>query len=71
MAEYNEDLDEWEDKAGDRLRAAAPELLAALKDLMTLYKQGQLVIEGEADEGDDPVVGAAFAAIAKAEGRSE
>ena len=52
-----------------RLMAAAPEMLAALKDLMELYSNGQLVIEGERDEGDDPVVGAAFHAIAKAEGR--
>ena len=48
------------------MAAAAPELLAALKDLMELYANGQVVIEG--DEGNDPVVGAAWAAINKAEG---
>lgn len=48
---------------------AAPELLAALQDWVDLYDAGQLVIEGEADEGDDPIVGAAKAAIAKATGK--
>ena len=57
--------------ADGRLIAAAPELLAALNDLMDLYGIGQLVIEGEPADGFDPVVDAAFKAIAKAEGRAE
>lgn len=61
--------DQREASANARLIAAAPELLAALKDLMELYANGQVVIEG--DEGNDPVVGAAWAAIDKAEGRGE
>jgi hypothetical protein len=74
-AQFSEgaDSDNWvatlEAPDGANLLAAAPEMLAALKDLMELYSNGQLVIEGERDEGDDPVVGAAFHAIAKAEGR--
>jgi len=74
-AQFSEsvDSDTWvatlEIPEGAALLAAAPEMLAALKDLMELYSNGQLVIEGERDEGDDPVVGAAFHAIAKAEGR--
>lgn len=67
-SEYPSILRGKDKRESQRLLAAAPDLLEALKDLMALYKQGQLVIEGEADEGDDPVVGAAFAAIAKAEG---
>jgi hypothetical protein len=55
----------------ERLMLAAPELLAALNDLMDLYGIGQLVIEGEPDDGFDPVVDAAFKAIDKAEGRGE
>jgi hypothetical protein len=58
----------WDDRP---LIAAAPELLAALKDLMELYAIGQVVIEGEAEQGNDPVVQAAWAAINKAEGRGE
>ena len=49
-----------------RFIAAAPELLEALKSFVILYKQGQLVIEG--DDGNDPVVTKALAAIAKATG---
>lgn len=52
-----------------RMAKAAPELLAALKDLMELYANGQVVIEG--NDGNDPVVGAAWDAIAKAEGGAE
>ena len=51
----------------EKLIAAAPELLEALKGFVVLYKQGQLVIEG--DDGNDPVVAFALAAIAKATGR--
>ena len=50
-----------------RLIAAAPEMLAALKGLMELYASGRMVIEGEQDEGDDPLIGASRHAIAKAE----
>lgn len=49
-----------------RFIAAAPELLDALESFVILYKQGQLVIEG--DDGNDPVVTKALAAIAKATG---
>ena len=51
----------------EKLIAAAPELLEALKGFVVLYKQGQLVIEG--DDGNDPVGAFALAAIAKATGR--
>jgi hypothetical protein len=51
-----------------RFIAAAPELLDALESFLVLYKQGQLVIEG--DDGNDPVVAAALAAIAKAKGKN-
>lgn len=51
----------------EKLIAAAPELLESLKSFVILYKQGQLVIEG--DDGNDPVVAFALAAIAKATGR--
>ena len=50
----------------EKLMAAAPELLEALKNFVILYKQDQLVIEG--DDGNDPVVTKALAAIAKATG---
>ena len=50
-----------------RFIAAAPELLDALKSFVILYKQGQLVLEGD-DDGNDPVVAFALAAIAKATG---
>ena len=53
-------------EANGKLMAAAPELLDALKSFVVLYKQGQLVIEG--DDGNDPVVTKALAAIAKATG---
>ncbi len=53
-------------EANGKLMAAAPELLDALESFVVLYKQGQLVIEG--DDGNDPVVAAALAAIAKATG---
>ena len=49
-----------------RFIAAAPELLECLKSFVILYKQGQLIIEG--DDGNDPVVTKALAAIAKATG---
>ena len=52
----------------EKLIAAAPELLEALKCFVILYKQGQLVIEG--DDGNDPVVAKALAAIAKAKGKN-
>ena len=48
------------------LIAAAPELLEALESFVFLYKQGQLVIEG--NDGNDPVVASALAAITKATG---
>ena len=51
-----------------RFIAAAPELLDALESFVVLYKQGQLVIEG--DDGNDPVVAKALAAIAKAKGKN-
>jgi len=57
-----------EAKANANLIAAAPELLDALEAFVVLYKQGQLVIEGDA--GNDPVVAKALAAIAKATGKS-
>ena len=47
-----------------KLIAAAPELLEALNNFVVLYKQGQIVIEG--DNGNDPIVAKALAAIAKA-----
>jgi hypothetical protein len=47
-----------------KLIAAAPELLEALNNFVVLYKQGQIVIEG--DNGHDPVVAKALDAIAKA-----
>jgi len=50
----------------EKLIAAAPELLESLKSFVILYKQGQLVIEG--DDGNDPMVAFALAAIAKATG---
>ena len=50
----------------EKLVAAAPELLEALKTFVVLYKQGQLIIEG--DDGNDPVVTKALEAIAKATG---
>jgi hypothetical protein len=50
----------------EKLVAAAPDLLEALKSFVVLYKQGQLVIEG--DDGNDPVVAKAVTAIAKATG---
>ena len=53
-------------KANARLIAAAPELLEALINFVVLYKQDQIVIEG--DDGNDPVVTKALAAIAKATG---
>ena len=53
--------------ADARLIAAAPELLAALKELMELYAAGQMTIEG--DNGQDPVIAGAECVIAKAEGR--
>jgi hypothetical protein len=53
-------------EANGKLMAAAPELLNALESFMVLYKQGQLVIEG--DDGNDPIVAAALKAIAKATG---
>ena len=43
-------------------------LLDALESFVVLYKQGQLVIEG--DDGNDPVVAKALAAIAKAKGKN-
>jgi len=52
-----------------RLIAVAPELLAALKELMELYAAGQMTIEG--DNGQDPVIAGAECVIARAEGRSE
>ena len=51
-----------------RFIAAAPELLDALESFVVLYKQGQLVIEG--DDGNDPVVAKALAVIAKAKGKN-
>ena len=51
-----------------RFIAAAPELLDALESFVVLYKQGQLVIEG--DDGNDPVVAKALAAIAKEKGKN-
>lgn len=51
-----------------KLVAATPELLEALKNFVVLYKQDQIVIEG--DNGNDPVVAKALAAIAKATGKS-
>ena len=36
----------------EKLIAAAPELLEALKGFVILYKQGQLVLEGD-DDGND------------------
>ena len=47
-----------------KLIAAAPELLEALNNFVVLYQQDQIVIEG--DNGNDPVVAKALAAIAKA-----
>ena len=51
----------------EKLIAAAPELLEALKGFVILYKQGQLVLEGD-DDGNDPSVANALAVIAKATG---
>ena len=51
----------------EKLIAAAPELLEALKGFVILYKQGQLVLEGD-DDGNDPIVANALAVIAKATG---
>ena len=53
-------------EANGKLMAAAPELLDALKSVVVLYQQGQLIIEG--DDGNNPVVTKALAAIAKATG---
>ena len=50
------------------LIAAAPELLEALNNFVVLYKQDQIVIEG--DNGNEPVVAKALAAIAKATGKN-
>lgn len=63
--------DDPEDEANGNalLIAAAPELLEALKSFVVLYKQGQLVIEG--DDGNDPVVAKAVTAIAKATGEKK
>jgi hypothetical protein len=47
--------------------AAAPELLAALKELMALYYAGQMTLED--DNGQDPVIAGAECVIARAEGR--
>ena len=51
-----------------RLLAAAPELLAALKELMALYYAGQMTLED--DNGQDPVIAGAECVIARAEGRA-
>ena len=50
--------------ANASLIAAAPDLLEALHGFLDLYDQGQLQIDG--DDGHDPLVKAARAAIAKA-----
>jgi hypothetical protein len=49
-----------------QLIAAAPELLAALKELMALYYAGQMTLED--DNGQDPVIAGAECVIARAEG---
>jgi hypothetical protein len=54
--------------ANARLIAAAPELLEALQSLIDLSDDGSLHIEGSIAT-EDPVITAARAAIAKAEGR--
>jgi hypothetical protein len=53
-----------------RLIAAAPELLEALQSFIDLSDDGSLHIEGSIAT-EDPVITAARAAIAKAEGRGE
>ena len=55
-------------RASQRLLAAAPELLEALQSLIDLSDDGSLHIEGSIAT-EDPVITAARAAIAKAEGR--
>jgi len=58
--------------AGDKrlanLIASAPDLLEALQSLVTLYDQGQITIDGDSCEGDDPCIYVARAAIRKATG---
>jgi hypothetical protein len=55
-------------RESQRLMAAAPELLEALQSLIDLSDDGFLHIEGSIAT-EDPVITAARAAIAKAEGR--
>ena len=55
-----------EREANARLIAAAPDLLTALSGFVQLYQEGQLTLEG--DDGKDPLVSKAIAAIAKAKG---
>jgi hypothetical protein len=52
-----------EDRANGRVIAAAPDLLEALSDILELYDNGQIVIEG--DDGNDPVIANARKAIGK------
>ena len=57
-------------QANAKLIAAAPELLEALEGFVILYKQGQLVLEGDKD-GNDPLVALAIKAITKATGEEK
>lgn len=67
-SEYPSILRGRDKRASQRLMAAAPELLEALQSLIDLSDDGSLHIEGSIAT-EDPVITAARAAIAKAEGR--
>ncbi len=67
-SEYPSILRGRDKRASQRLMAAAPELLEALQSFIDLSDDGSLHIEGSIAT-EDPVITAARAAIAKAEGR--